>query len=89
MRIMFGGRAVERQQWAVEVGSTVAEQPPGVTQPLSIVELERGGEHGLAVATGFGDFVTGGVGDERRAVERDLVRRAPLVAGAVGGDRAA
>ena len=80
-----GGHAVERQQRAVEVGSAVAEEPPGVPVATSRLEIERGDEHGLVVTAGLGDLGARVVGDERRAVERDLRRLAYLVADAVGG----
>ncbi len=86
-RIREAGDAVEGEQRAVQVGPAIAEQTPPVALGAQLVEVERGADHRLARAVGLGDLGARGVGDERRAVERDLGRRADLVADAVGGDQ--
>ena len=75
-------------QWAARRPSRVSSgpyrsgrrsrnRPHAVALGAQLVELERGADHTLAVAAGLGDLGARGVGDERRAVERDLGRRSP------------
>ncbi len=49
-------------------------------------EVERRAQHGLFVPSGLGHLRACGIGDERAAVERDLVALPDFTADAVGGD---
>ena len=68
----------------VEVGTPVAEETPRVAVAPTGVEVERRHQHRLVVAARLGHLGAGGVGDERRPVERDLGRLAGLVPDPVG-----
>ena len=61
-------------------GSAITEQTPRGPPCAQLLAVEPRHQHGLAFATRLGDLLAGGVGDERRTVERDLARPPDLVA---------
>ena len=57
--------AVQREQRRVQIRPAIAEDEPVVALLSERVEVERSGEHGVALLARFGDFGTSGIGDER------------------------
>jgi hypothetical protein len=48
--------SIERQQGIVQIGPPIAEHAPRLPVAAHRVQVELGGEHGLAAAIRFGDF---------------------------------
>ena len=57
--------SIERQKRIVKIGTSVAEHAPRLPVAAHLVQIERGGQHGLALAVRFGHFLAGVRGDER------------------------
>ena len=57
--------AIERQQRPVEIGPAIAKHEPVVALLGERIQIERRGEHGIALLAGFGDLRSRGIGDKR------------------------
>src|SRR5690606_36919471 len=80
-------RAVQGLDRAVQVGSAVAEDAPGAADVFELVKIELVHQHAFAGAVHFLDLLAELVGDERGAVEGDVVTVLLLGTDAVAGNQ--
>src|SRR6202034_19610 len=60
--------AIERQQGIVQIGTAIAENPPGLPVAAHFLQIEGGGEHRFTHPIRFSHFFAGVRSDERGAV---------------------